>query len=229
MPSAHRIRLPSVRAGYLLLFLSAMPGLTAAPPRTLVEWKVQNFSADELRDGTSDDGRALGSDANPNLLRYALGFGPRESLPPLITIQPEGDRLEVITPQMVTRPDVTCQLEVSLDLKSWAPPEFDSADDAAAELATTTSLARMFHMDGPRYFRLTAERMIDDGDEDGLLDDRELAWFASVAHGPGDDPDNDGLATADELLLGRSPHRGVLTDPALAATTTGLEIFTPLE
>lgn len=71
--------------------------------------------------------------------------------------------------------------------------------------------------------------MIDDSDEDGLHDDQELAWFASVAHAPTDDPDQDGLSTADELAIGRSPHRGVLSDPHAAQAATGLTILTPLE
>lgn len=224
MPSARRFLLPFVCAGSLLQVLTA-----TTPPRTLVEWKVRHFSVDELQNGTSDDGTALGNDANPNLLRYALGFGPRESMPALFTILSEGDRLEIITPQAIDRPDVACQLEVSLDLKSWALPDPDLSDDGTTRSANSTDFTRIFPVNAPRFFRLTAERMIGDIDEDGLHDDRELAWFASVAYGPLDDPDNDGLATADELLLGRSPHRGVLTDSALAATATGLEIFTPLE
>ena len=125
MPSAHRLCLPIVLAGWLLFSLSVVQGFTAAPPQTLVEWKVHYFSADELRNGTSDDDTVLGSDGSPNLLRYVMGFGPRESLSPLITIRPEGDRLEVITPAVVIRPDVTCQLEVSLDLRSWTPADSD--------------------------------------------------------------------------------------------------------
>ena len=52
-------------------------------------------------------------------------------------------------------------------------------------------------------------------------------WFATTAHGPADDPDEDGVTTAAELSMGRSPHFGIIPDPVLAQRATGLEIYTP--
>ena len=229
MPSAHRFSLSLICAGCLLPILSASPESTTTPPQTLVEWKVVHFMADELRNGTSDDGTVLGNDTNSNLIRYALGYGPRDPMPTLLTMEIAPKQFEVVTPQAVNRPDIACQLETSIDLRSWDTAVSDLSLAATTQRADSTDSSTTFPIDVARYFRLKVQRTIDDIDHDGLPDDHELAWFASIAHGPADDPDHDQVSTEEELLVGRSPSRGIVNDRALAEAATGLEVFTPLE
>lgn len=229
MARARRILFLTIFSGTAL---SLSQGQISEPnpfPENLVEWKLRHFSPEELADGTSDDTTVAAPSGVPNLLRYALGFGPREPIPDLISIQPAGDRLEVVVCAALDRPDVACRLEGSVDLDSWNPLEPDLIPQSSQSTIPGTSLVRSAHEGESRFFRLRVDRMIDDGDEDGLNDDLELAWFASVAHAPSDDPDQDGISTEDELAIGRSPHRGVLSDPLVAQTATGLTILTPLE
>jgi hypothetical protein len=229
MPSAHRVSFPFICAGCLIFCLSAAAESAATLPQTLVEWKAHHFSVTELRDGTSDDTTRLGNDWSPNLIRYALGYGPREPMPSLLAIRIEGEQLEVLTPPAVDRPDIICRLEVSHDLKSWNTAETHLSENSTTQPADLLDASATFSMDLARYFRLYVQRTIEDSDNDGLHDDHELAWFASIEHGPADDPDHDEVATEDELLVGRSPYRGVVTDRTLAAAATGLEVFMPLE
>jgi hypothetical protein len=119
MPLARRLILPVFYAGCSFNFLSAAPESADNPTQILVEWKVAHFSPGELRDGASDDSTVLGYDANPNLLRYALGLGPQQPMRTLIAIRPEGEHFEMITPLAIERPDVICQLEDSTDLDTW--------------------------------------------------------------------------------------------------------------
>lgn len=229
MPSAHRFLLSFICAGCLLTFLSASPESTSTPPQTLVEWKVSHFSAEELRDGRSDDSSILGNDRNSNLLRYALGYGPRDPMPTLLTMRIGTEQFEVITPKVPKRPDIACQLEASIDLRSWVAAVSDLSLAATTQPAGSTDTPSTFPIGVARYFRLKIQRTIEDSDEDGLLDDHELAWFASIEHGPADDPDHDEVSTEEELLVGRSPFRGIVNDRTLAEAATGLEVFTPLE
>jgi len=229
MARAHRILFLTILSG---LFVSLSHGQSPepdSPPENLIEWKLRYFSPEELADGTSDDTATIADTGVANLMRYALGFGPRESIPALVSIQPTGDRLEVAFFSALDRSDVACYLEGSIDLESWDSVEPDLDPESSHQQAPGVALATLARTEESWFFRIRVDRLIDDSDEDGLHDDQELAWFASVAHDPSDDPDQDGISTEDELRVGRSPHRGVLTDPMVAQAATGLIVLTPLE
>ena len=216
--------------GLVLLPSIGQTGDEDGEPESLVSWKMTHFSPEELRDGTSADDRVLGADGLPNLIRYALGRSPRKPDGPPLKLERTRHELAVSHPIASAADDVSLVLEVSGDLENWIrDTDLPAASTTGAVINGSGYRVRRFPVDGPRFFRLAAERLIHDSDNDGIDDDQELAWFASIAHGPSDDPDQDGLSTADELKIGRSPHLGVIEDPVLAARTNGLEIFTPLE
>ena len=218
----------ALSVGGAATFVAAQIGEDTAPPTNLVAWKTTHFSPAELRDGTSDDSRDLQRDGLPNLLRYALGLSPRDPAETPVAIERVGNKIIVHYRYDTTAEDVSSGLETSEDLEEWSSavdlPVTPISDDASefARIVIDGSAT-----DQPRFFRLAAERTIYDRDEDALDDDSELAWFATIAHGPTDDPDQDGVTTADELSVGRSPQYGIITNQALALRTTGLEIFTP--
>jgi hypothetical protein len=212
---------------------SAAPAQTGdedPPPTSVAAWKMAHFTPEELRDGTSGDLHISGHDGIPNLLRCALGLPPREPIEALVTVESAGDQVIVRYRNADPTTDIACRLEVSGDLEDWNPVvEASATSRPAAATAYSLLLLDGIAADEPRFFRLAAERLTRDADGDALDDDAELAWFATVAHGPADDPDQDGISTADELTMGRSPHHGIIPDPTLALRTTGLEIFTPLD
>jgi len=229
MARAHRFIFLTMLSGSLVpLSQGESPG-SDSPPENLIEWKLRYFSPEELADGTSDDTAIIADTGVANLLRYALGFGPRESVPTLVSIQPTGDRLEVAFFTALDRSDVAYHLEGSTDLESWNSVEPDLDPESSHQQAPGMALATLARTGESWFFRIRVDRLIDDSDEDGLQDDQELAWFASLIHDPWDDPDQDGIPTEDELRVGRSPHRGVLTDPMVAQAATGLTVLTPLE
>ena len=223
-----RACLIALGVGWTGSFMTAQSGQEDESPTNLVAWKIAHFSPDELRDGTSDDSRELQHDGLPNLLRYALGLSPRETAGTLIKLEQVGNRTVVRYRNGLVADDTSCRLESSEDLEEWNP-----ADDLSTRpVSSDPSPFAQIEIDGlatdqPRFFRLTAERIIHDRDEDALDDDLELSWFATIVHGPADDPDQDGVSTVDELSVGRNPHYGTVPDPVLALRTTGLEIFTP--
>ncbi|MEZ5275177.1 MAG: hypothetical protein R3F07_02205 [Opitutaceae bacterium] len=223
-----RTCLIALSVGWTGSLLTAQSGQDDEPPTNLVEWKIAHFSSDELRNGTSDDSRELQHDGLPNLLRYALGLSPREPAGTPIELEQVGNRVFVRYRNGMVADDASCLLESSEDLEEWNPVD----DPSARTVSSDPSPFAWIEIDGlsndqPRFFRLTAERFIRDRDADALDDDLELSWFATIVHGPADDPDQDGVSTADELSLGRNPHYGTVEDPALALRSTGLEIFTP--
>lgn len=228
MVRAHRILFLMILSGPLVSLSHGQSSESDSPPENLIEWKLRYFSPEELADGTSDDTAIIADTGVANLLRYALGFGPRESIPALVSIQPAGDRLEVAFFTALDRSDVAWHLEGSTDLESWDSVEPDLDPESSHQRAPGMALATLARTDESYFFRIRVDRLIDDSDEDGLHDDRELAWFASVIHDPSDDPDQDGISTEDELRVGRSPHRGVLTDPDEVRAVTGLVVLTPI-
>lgn len=229
MAGAQRIFFSMILAGTLVSSLPGQSSDSDQTPENLVEWKLHYFSPEELADGTSDDTATIANTGVPNLLRYAMGLGPRDSIPPLLSIQASEGRLIVAFHPTVDRPDVSCHLEGSVDLSTWSPIEADPSPEFTNQNSSGFSVATLDQLGRGHFFRFRVDRFTTDSDEDGLLDDQELAWFASVAHDASDDPDQDGLTTEAELAVGRSPHRGVLSDPLAAQAATNLTILTPLE
>jgi len=218
-----------IAVGFLAASLSAESEDKGSAPDTVVEWKIRHFDPQQLRDGTSDDDRALTSDHLPNLLKYAMGLSPWENVGTPLSIEViEGGILASHLRAEDCR-DVDCRLEISPDLTRWTTA--DSPDQVTVVSAglTRVQFRTILPDREARFFRLRAERLTNDLDRDSLDDDHELAWFASIAHGPADDPDGDGMTTGEELTLGRSPHRGLIADPQEASAATGLVVFTPLE
>jgi hypothetical protein len=218
----------ALSVGWASPFATAQTGPDDEPPANLVAWKIANFSPEELRDGTSDDSRDLRHDGLPNLLRYALGLSPRDPAGTPVLLEQVGNQIVVHYRNGTTKDDVSCRLEFSTDLEQWSP----AVDLPTTPVSDQPSPLAHIVIDGsapeqPRFFRLAAERTTYDRDEDSLEDDSELTWFATIVHGPADDPDQDGVTTADELTVGRSPQYGIIPDQAQALRATGLEIFTP--
>lgn len=229
MARVRRILFLAVFSGTALSLIQGQGSVSDPPPENLVEWKLSHFTPQELADGTSDDAVSVDDEGVPNLLRYALGYGPRDPIPTLVSIKPTGELLQITFHPPLNRPDIQCHLEDSTDLEAWNPVETELSPQSSRQQASGLAQTTVTHASGGRFFRISVDRLTEDADEDDLNDDRELAWFASIAHGPADDPDQDGLSTVDELAVGRSPHRGVLSDPQAAQAATGLTILTPLE
>ena len=85
-------------------------------------WQLSHFTSDELGNATVSGPMALpGPGAEPNLLKYALGLAPRQTLPPdRFAMIPDSSTVGTFTyqrPASVT--DVTYVVETSTDLINW--------------------------------------------------------------------------------------------------------------
>lgn len=84
-------------------------------------WRQANFSAGELANATvSGPTAVLTADGLPNLLKFGLGYGPRDVVPGgIFTVAATGGQATFAFPRPVVNPGVVYSVEASTDLVSW--------------------------------------------------------------------------------------------------------------
>lgn len=212
-------------------FYVLVPSLVLAAQVTpLPQWKLANFSAAQMADGTSDDSSDANHDGAVNLLAYASGLTPFQSSE---TSRPTASilsgRLQLSFLRVTVVPDITYTPEVSSDLRNW------TADTAVVSVTPLPGgMERVVVQDGllgapRRYIRLRVTRTVYDGNGDGLLDDWQLKYFASLtATGNGAqlaDPDSDGFTNVEESSVSTNPNTAAAPE---SATVLGVTLWTCL-
>ena len=201
-----------------------------AQTTSLPQWKLANFSAAQLANGTADDNSDANSDGTVNLLAYASGLTPFQfagaSLPASSIV---GGRLRMSYVRLTAAPDVAYCPEVSSDLRTWA------ADISVVSVTSISSgLERVWVQDtglatARRFMRLRIERTVFDSNGDGLLDDWQLKYFGSLS-GTGDgaplaNPQHDGFTNIEKSAVGTNPNT---TAAPNSAAVLALTVWTSL-
>jgi hypothetical protein len=205
---------------FLLIVLGSLLGCQAAVT-PLPEWKMQNFSAVQLRDGSSDDAADPNGDGVPNLVAYALGLGPlvdaRRHLP---WMEMAALKARFVHRRVTAAVDVISSVEWTSGLSVWTTEGTQVSSitlGAGVELVAVEDSGNLVALGGRRFARLTVLRTVFDVNADGLPDDWQLRHFSEYSGGglgaPGADPEPDGFTNAEEFLVG--------TDPRAAASPAG--------
>jgi type VI protein secretion system component Hcp len=88
---------------------------------SFASWQAANFSADELADpAISGPQAALLGDGYTNLLKYALGVAPRQTVASAPQIAQTATDWTFTFTRPVSRPDLTYAVEVSNNLTTWS-------------------------------------------------------------------------------------------------------------
>jgi subtilisin family serine protease len=123
-------------------------------------WRDTRFTSDELADpALSGPDGSVAPDGVKNLLRFALGYGPRDPLPPVVfTLERTNDAAVFTYRRPATNPGVIYAVERSADLTTW------TTDGIVSEPIATTDGIQTWEArtpdPGPRIFmrlRVTAD------------------------------------------------------------------------
>lgn len=217
-----------VRTVGLLVLWGATLGLAQTTP--LAQWKLANFSVAQLADGTADDAADANGDGTVNLLAYASGLTPfhpiGSSLPTSTSV---GSRLRLSFLRITAAPDIAYFPEVSSDLRIW------TTDTSIVSVTPISAgLERVLVQDSVtaatrRFIRLRVTRTVFDSNSDGLLDDWQLKFFASLSAtgtaAPLADPEPDGFSNIEESTVGTNP---TTTAGSNSEAVLGLTLWTTL-
>jgi hypothetical protein len=203
-----------VFTGWFSVLLFGWGGLSAQPLAPMPAWKLEYFTAAQLADGTSADEADPNRDGVPNLLAYSLGLPPYQ---PAVAFLPTAgtvaNTLRLTFRRVSTATDIIYAPQASGNLLTWT--EITATPVATQPLsaglsAVTVADPNPLGAGTRRYLRLRVIRNNFDVAGDGLLDDWQLKFFATLdstgtVRAPAADPDEDGLNNAQESALGTSP------------------------
>jgi endonuclease I len=128
-------------------------------------WRLDHFSLAELRDAeVSDDLADPDRDGIANLLERAQYSDPRSAGVGSLTLSVNGNQLEVrfVRASPSTHIAADLSLEASTDLTAWEPVNTSTA--ATVPIDSTREQVVFFNPlppTGPRFYRLRAERLLD--------------------------------------------------------------------
>ncbi len=125
-------------------------------------WRQEHFSEVELADSSISG--AEGSpmdDGIPNLLKYALGYGPRETLPRAYAALHMATDVPIFRHNRpAQRSDIAYQVEVSTDMTNWgeAGVTHEKASDSNG-LESWQASIDSGNSDATRFFRLKVTQL----------------------------------------------------------------------
>ena len=200
----------------MLVGLSFASVVDADPPSSMAQWKMANFSTEELGDGTSDDLASPSGDGVSNLLKYALNLDPhvRHFSPLTAAISPKGGN--TFSLQFTQNPlatDIAYMVETSNDLRTWnSGPDYTEQVPTVSNPDGTQTVTAQDKTAPPagankqiRFMRLRVVRNKLDTDGDGLPDDWEARYFHNLWNGSVGDFDGYGLTNLQEFQAGSDP------------------------
>ena len=202
-----------------------LPSLALAQTTPLPQWKLANFSAAQLSNGTSDDGADTNNDGTVNLIAYASGITPFHSAgASLPTSSIVSSRLRLSFLRVTAAPDIAYFPEVSSDLRTWT-----SDTSVVSVTPVSAGLERVLVQDSisaatRRFIRLRVIRTVFDSNGDGLLDDWQLKFFASLSAtgnaAPLADLEPDGFSNIEESAVGTNPTTAAAPNSAAVLALT---------